>query len=186
MSRNKTPVGWEEKNIDSIAEIISGTTPKTSNPEYWNGDIVWITPEDLSLNEEVYLKNSLKKITRKGLEKSSIQLISKNSVVMSSRAPIGYLAIITTNYTTNQGCKSFKSKDISSKFLYYNLLHNMPLIKQWGRGTTFSEISKTQLKKFIIKIPLSKIEQNKIAQNLIIVDNTIDKTKKINKKNKIY
>lgn len=171
------PEDWEEKRITRFSEIISGSTPSTTNPRYWNGDIIWITPDDLSGNSSIYMKSSSRKISRFGLKNCSVKIIPKNSIVISSRAPIGYIAIMTVDYTTNQGCKSLKLKNVSPEFIYYDLLFNMEKIKNLGEGTTFSEISKGQFEKVTLLIPKFIKEQQKIASILQTIDNDIGKTK---------
>ncbi len=184
MKQSKVPEGWEEKSLGCIAKrIISGSTPSTSNPDYWDGEIVWVTPDDLSQNDSMYVTNSSRRITPKGLSHSSARLIPRKSIVMSSRAPIGYVAIMGVEYATNQGCKSLELKDAVPEFMYYSLIFNMPKIRQQGEGTTFAEISKTQLEKVTLMFPKSPDEQKKIANVLQTVDETIVKTKEVIRKN---
>jgi type I restriction enzyme S subunit len=103
---------------------------------------------------------------------------------MSSRAPIGYVAIMNVDYATNQGCKSLELRDTVPEFLYYSLIFNMPKIKQQGEGTTFAEISKTQLEKVSLLLPKSTNEHKKIADVLQTVDKAIEKTKELVEKHK--
>jgi len=120
-----TVEGWELKQLDEIGAICSGSTPSTTNPGYWDGDIIWVTPNDLSKLNTPYLKTSNKKITQQGLKSCSAQMIPAGSIILSSRAPIGYVAIATTECCTNQGCKSFNLKqEYNSEFVYYNLNFN--------------------------------------------------------------
>lgn len=184
MKNSDMPVGWEEKKLTDIAEIISGSTPSTSIKRYWDGSIVWITPDDLSNNDSVYYGSSARKLTESGLNNCSARLIPKHSIVMSSRAPIGYLAIMKIDYATNQGCKSFRIRKDNPEFVYYSLSYNMSKIKQMGEGTTFSEISKSQLEKVRLTLPKSVNEQEKIASILLIMDKAIEKTKALIEKNK--
>jgi len=184
MKSHEVPEGWELKKITDIGEIISGSTPSTSVQKYWDGSIVWITPDDLSINDSIYLETSSRKITENGLKNSSARIIPHDSIVMSSRAPIGYLAIMKVDFATNQGCKSFKLKNDNPEFVYYLLSFNMPRIKQQGEGTTFSEISKSQLGKVKLSLPKSQKEQQKIASILLTIDKAIEKTKALIEKNK--
>jgi type I restriction enzyme S subunit len=185
MNHHEIPEDWEEKSLGSLARrIVSGSTPSTSNPRFWNGEIIWVTPEDLSENDSMYLSSSSRRITPKGLNNSSAQLIPKRSIVMSSRAPIGYVAIMDLEYATNQGCKSIELRDASPEFVYYSLVHNMPKIKQQGEGTTFAEISKSQLERVSLALPKSTIEQGNIANVLQTIDKTIEKTKHLIRKYK--
>ena len=115
----KLPEGWEIKRLDAVGTIHSGSTPSTSNPGYWDGDIAWITPLDLSLLQTPYLHDLYKKITAKGLNASSGNLLPPGCVVISSRAPIGYVALSAVNFCTNQGCKVLKpNTEYSPEFCY--------------------------------------------------------------------
>jgi type I restriction enzyme S subunit len=182
---NEIPEGWHVLKIGKFSDVISGSTPDTSNRRYWDGDIIWITPDDLSKNSRIYIKESSRRISHLGLKNSSAKIIPKNSIVISSRAPIGYLAIVTSEFTTNQGCKSLHIRDSAiSEFVYYSLLFNMNKIKQKGEGTTFAEISKKELEEVSILLPKSLQEQKKIAETLILVNNAVDKTKELIEKHK--
>ncbi len=183
--RTDIPEGWHNQKISDFAEVVSGSTPDTTNARYWNGEIVWITPDDLSRNERVYINDSERKISKIGLENSSAKIIPNGSLVMSSRAPIGYLAIATSEFTTNQGCKSLRILDSSvSEFIYYSILLNMDKIKEKGEGTTFLEISKKDFERVILLMPESSAEQRKIADILLNADSAICKTKELIEKNK--
>ena len=164
---------WYERTLSSLAEIITGSTPSTSIKQYWDGNIVWVTPEDLSNLNEVFMSTSSRKITKRGLRNSSAKLIPAHSIVISTRAPIGYIAIMNVDYTTNQGCKSLRLREGSPEFMYYDLLHNVEKIRRYGEGTTFSEISKTQLGKLRIQVPRDLQEQHRIASILLSVDNAL-------------
>ncbi|MBX7141815.1 MAG: restriction endonuclease subunit S [Chitinophagales bacterium] len=172
--------GWTKSTIASIGEIISGSTPKTNIAEYWDGDIVWITPSDLSRLNSRYVTASDRKISRRGLDSCSAHLVAKNNIVISSRAPIGYLAIPKTDFTTNQGCKSIKLKEgHSAEFHYYNLLFNIDDLKRVGEGTTFHEISKQYLENIEISYPSSYKEQSRIAEILNSIDQAIEQTESL-------
>jgi type I restriction enzyme S subunit len=169
--------GWRNAKIQDIGVIYSGTTPATSNESFWDGSIVWITPDDLSKLQSRYLYSSKRRITVLGLKKSSRYLLPSKSLVISTRAPIGYMAISTVDFCTNQGCKTivFKSnQDI--EFHYYNLFFRTNRLKEKGKGTTFAEISKTDLGRIIIPFPVDKKEQSKISEILSTIDEAIEKT----------
>jgi type I restriction enzyme S subunit len=169
--------GWKTRRLDEMGEIVSGSTPATGVPAFWNGDIVWVTPYDLSRLKSPYLADSAKKITPIGLAGSSTHLLPAKSLVMSSRAPIGYLALPIVDFCTNQGCKTFKLKsEIEPEFAYYNVAFNMHKIKNLGEGTTFAEISKTALSTIEMDFPKSFAEQSKIAEILSTVDQAIEQT----------
>ena len=172
-----TVEGWVTKRFDEIGTIFSGSTPSTSIHAFWNGEIVWVTPYDLSRLNTPYLSDSAKCITMKGLGGCSAHLLPAGSIIMSSRAPIGYVAIPTVEFCTNQGCKSIQLKDnFTSEFTYYNILFNINKVKNLGEGTTFAEISKTALSKVELDFPPSKTEQTKIAEVLSTVDRAIEQT----------
>jgi type I restriction enzyme, S subunit len=169
--------GWETKRLDEIGTIFSGSTPSTSIRSFWDGDIVWVTPNDLSKLHTPYLHDSAKRITEKGLSGCSTNLLPAGSLVMSSRAPIGYVALPTVQFCTNQGCKTIKLKSaFHPEFTYYNVLFNIHKIKNLGEGTTFAEISKTALSTIEVSFPTSLPEQARIAEILSTVDRAIEQT----------
>lgn len=166
-----------KSKVKHIAKVYSGATPKTENPEFWNGDVLWITPNDLSKLKGAFFTNTERKITTLGLNSCSAHLLPKGTLVMSSRAPIGYLAIAMDSFATNQGCKSlvFDNKN-DSLFFYYNFHWHIDKLKQLGEGTTFAEISKSYLEEFEITYPPSLPEQTRIAQILSQADEAIAHT----------
>ena len=169
------PKDWEVKPIKLLGDVISGSTPSTINEGYWNGDISWFTPNDLSKQQKMYINKSERLITSKGLAASSNNLTPLNSLIISTRAPIGYLSISTSEFVTNQGCKSvvFSEPNIVEYFYYYLLFYNNILTK-YGNGTTFQELSKKDLEnRVMIKFPLESSEQKLITDRLLSVDNSI-------------
>jgi type I restriction enzyme S subunit len=173
---------WVKKKINEICTIISGSTPKTSEPSYWNGGISWVTPYDLSKLKDKYISNGNRNITELGLKNCSAKLLPVNSLIMSSRAPIGYFAINKKPVATNQGCKSFIcDNSIDTEFLYYSLNQVIDSIKKVGSGSTFAEVGKSSLEKITILVPQKSIQQ-KIALILSSVDEEIQKTDQIIKK----
>ena len=137
-----TVFSWEEKAIGEIAEVIGGGTPKTSTPEFWGEDIPWITPKDLSSFQGRYISRGERSITEAGLQSSSARLLPENTVLLSSRAPIGYLAIAKNPVATNQGFKSLVlKKEYVPEFYYYFLKANVNLLERHASGSTFKEIS---------------------------------------------
>lgn len=167
---------WVKEPISKFGDVISGGTPSTTVDEFWDGDIVWITPADLSKTKFYPISDSAKKITLKGLNNSSANLIPRNSIAMSSRAPIGYFAIPTVNFATNQGCKSIKIfSNQEPLFHYYNFLFNVEVFKRRGEGTTFAEISKKEIEKLEFSYP-PRPQQRRIAQILSTCDAVIEKT----------
>lgn len=158
--------GWQIKTLGEICEIVGGGTPKTGVSEYWSDEIVWVTPKDLGGLKTVEILNTAKKISKKGLEKSSAKLLPVGSVVMSSRAPIGYVAIAGVELATNQGCRNFIcGKNIFNKYLYYYLFANTELLNSLGGGATFKEISGSILKG--IEIPLPPFTEQKLIVKIL-------------------
>ena len=169
---------WKEVEIQEIGEIVSGGTPSTSIDKYWlDGTIPFVTPYDLSRIKTAFIDKTARNITEEGLKSSSANLLPAGSIIISSRAPIGYVAVGKKDFVTNQGCKSIKLfNDQHSLFHYYNFLFNVDRIKQLGEGTTFAEISKAYLEKIKINVHTDFEDQKKIASILSSVDNVIEKT----------
>lgn len=155
-------------SLGEITEIIGGTTPESTISKYWNGQIVWITPTDLGKNQALYLFGSERKITEEGRKSCNLKKVPDGAVVMSSRAPIGHLAIAGCELYTNQGCKSFVpiNNTLDSELLYFLLRHRMPDIQAIGSGATFLEVSKTALENFVITFPENLADQRNIASKL--------------------
>lgn len=171
------PKGWEEKTLGEVCEIISGTTPDTKNSKYWGGSNYWITPAELS-EEKIFIADCRRKITDLAIQQCSLRPMPKGTVIFSSRAPIGKVAInnVDTLYC-NQGFKNFIcSKSIYNKFLYYFLKLNTPLLISLGNGTTFKEISKSTISKVNIRLP-SLLEQKQIVEKLDKIFANINKAK---------
>lgn len=167
---------WHVSRIDELAEIRSGGTPSTSLPLLWDGDVPWCTPTDITaLKGYKYLRETARKISAQGLKFSSAEMVPANSIVMTSRATIGVCAINVMPVSTNQGFKNLVPfENIDPDFLYYLLLtKKQDLISLCG-GSTFLEISKSQLSIFKLKLPSSKSEQTAIAQILSDMDAEID------------
>ena len=172
---SQTGEGWEEKSLDDVCEIISGGTPKTSIKDYWGGGVAWITPSDMGKlkNKEVF--KTRREISKIGLAKSSAKLLPINSVILSTRAPIGHIAINTVPMSTNQGCRGLVvTSKIDKFFLYYFLLSNVKLLNNLGRGTTFKELSKKALG--TVKISLCSINNQKIIINKLEQIETLNKS----------
>ena len=178
------PKEWAETPVIEIGEVISGGTPSTKNTDFWDGNIPFVTPNDLSVNEGAYITSTERYITVLGLSKSSAIELPKGTLIISSRAPIGYLAIASFNCVTNQGCKSvvFDSKQ-APLFHYYNFQRYVNKMKSLGSGTTFAEISKKDVEKLKVSYPL-KDEQIAIAKRLSSIDSTILKEEAVLEKYK--
>ena len=166
---------WEVQTIDQLAsKIAQGGTPKTSIPKYWNGDIPWITPAEMGEDAaHHYAETTHRTISREGFENSSTELLPVNSVIISSRAPIGYVTINKIEMATNQGCKGIvPKKNTYHEFFYFSLIVAKQRLNDLGAGAGFKEISTSMLKAFQISIP-KHIEQQKIAHCLSSLDEVI-------------
>ena len=160
------PVEWEVKPLKRVFKIVNGGTPSSSEENYWNGEIVWITPNDLSKLTEVYIKDSERKITEDGLYNCSAKKVPMNSIIISTRAPIGYVAIAGVDLCTNQGCKSLvPTKVINHEYFYYWIYSISFYLNALGQGTTFMELSNSSLSMVELLIP-SMNEQKAIANFL--------------------
>lgn len=168
------------KRIYEIADVVGGGTPSTSNEEYWGGDIPWLSPADLTGYQSVYISHGEKFITPEGVKKSSTQRLPAGSVLFSSRAPIGYIAIAQNEIYTNQGFKSLvcKSEVINNLYLYYYLKLNLNYIKNFASGATFPELSANRIKNIKITFCKSLHEQQKIASILSAYDSQIENNQK--------
>lgn len=164
---------WKKYRVEDIADVVGGGTPRTEISEYWNGNIPWITPRDLSNHKGKYISSGERSISKIGLENSNAKLLPKGTVLLSSRAPIGYLAIASTEVCTNQGFQSLvPNSKTSTEFIFYLLSNNVEYLISQGSGTTFGELSKATLKQLSFKIPSLK-EQTAIAEVLSSIDDKI-------------
>ena len=170
----------KEYRLAQIGEIVGGGTPSTNNDDYWGGDIPWIAPSDLTGYTDVYISHGANNITSSGLNKSGTRILPKNTVLFSSRAPIGYVAIAKNPVCTNQGFKSIICNDavIYPQYLYYYIKANLNYFKQWGSGATFPEISGNSMKKIKIRIIDDISKQKLIASILYSYDNLIETNNK--------
>ena len=149
--------------MGEVCDVVGGSTPDTSNPTYWNGNIAWVTPTDLGKLTDKTIVKTDRYITPDGLDSCSAQMLPVDTVIMSSRAPIGHLAIAGVSLCTNQGCKGFvPSSDVDTLFLYWAMKHSVPTLQSLGSGATFTEISKSALQRFTIPLPPLP-EQRRIA-----------------------
>ena len=149
------PAGWRAGTISDLGQVIGGSTPSKAVASYYTDEgIPWITPKDLSVNRNKYVSKGAIDITAEGLQNSSAQIMPKGTVLFSSRAPIGYVAIAKASVTTNQGFKSVvPATGVGSEFLYYLLKWMTPEIEQRASGSTFKEISGSEMKKLSVLIP---------------------------------
>src|SRR4030065_640947 len=136
------PPGWKWTVLGDVADLMGGGTPSREHPEYFTGDIVWLTPTEIPRNRVTVVTNSREKITQDGLKNSSARILPRGTVLMTSRASIGYVAIAGTEVTTNQGFASFICRNgVYNSFLAYWLLGNGDYFIGQATGTTFKEIT---------------------------------------------
>ena len=158
---NGIPVGWKIERIGNVGEVIGGGTPSTENEEYWDGEIPWLSPVDLSDNTNVYVSRGGKNITKLGLQKSSAKMMPKDTVLLSSRAPVGYVALAKNPICTNQGFKSVvcNTSLIQPIYLYYYFRMNKNYLQSIAGGATFPELSGSMMKKLKVLLPPMKVQQ---------------------------
>ena len=173
---------WVERKISDIGTVVGGATPSTKKPEnYEDGKIAWITPKDLSTFSGRYIERGERNITEIGLKSCSTQLLPPNTVLFSSRAPIGYVAITANEVCTNQGFKSvIPNENTDPLFLFYLLKYNKDKIEGMGSGTTFKEVSGNTMKNIVVNVPTDKKVQEKIAAILGSIDDKIEENEQIN------
>ncbi len=152
--------------LGELGDIISGSTPKTGVPEFWNGDIPWVTPADLSEHDGIYFHGKPKKITQAGFKSCSTTMLLPGSILFSSRAPIGHCAVTTFPLCTNQGFKNIvPNKRLDPLYGYFALKFITPSIIAKGRGATFAEVTKDMMEE--VQIPYCDLpEQQRIAELL--------------------
>jgi type I restriction enzyme, S subunit len=156
-------MSWQQTTLGEVADIVSGSTPKSDVPRYWDGAVAWATPTDLSRLDGKHLDKTDRTITEEGLNESSARLLPPGSVLFSSRAPIGLVAINTKPMATNQGFKSFVPRpEVNADYLYWWLRANRKQLEDLGNGATFKEVSKAVVSR--VKFPLPPLtEQRRIA-----------------------
>lgn len=175
-----TPLGiipneWKILPLQKVGKIYSGGTPDTKEPSYWNGDILWCTPSDITKLKTRFITNTNQKITQLGLKNSSATLLPPGCILVCTRATIGNAAITLKETSTNQGFKNIKPiKDINVDWLFYCIASNKHRLVQLGGGSTFLEVSKKDFEKFKIAIPPLP-EQQKIAEIISTWDKSIEK-----------
>ncbi|NBW29959.1 MAG: restriction endonuclease subunit S [Flavobacteriales bacterium] len=168
--------------LSDLVEVKNGSTPSTTRSDFYDGNIVWITPKDLSNNKSKYVYNSERRITKAGFDSCSTSLLPIGSVLLSSRAPIGLLAICAIETCTNQGFKNLviKKNKINNEYLYYWLKTKVKYIDSLGTGTTFKEVSKGVIENLEIELPENINDQQKIASVLSSLDSKIELNNRIN------
>jgi type I restriction enzyme, S subunit len=151
---------WRSCKLGDVIETLGGSTPSTKNPEYWeDGDITWYTPSDLTANKAMFIRDSSKKITQLGFENSSARMFPPYSVMMTSRATIGVIAINTSGACTNQGFITCIPNDrLSAYHIYFWIEQNREQINNIASGATYKEINRSEFRDILITVPNTEIE----------------------------
>lgn len=160
------PSNWKWAKIANIGNVIGGGTPNTNETSFWDGSVNWITPADMKTDDK-YIVGGKKSITKEGLEKSSARLMPKGTIVISSRAPIGYVKIAKEDVSTSQGCKSIVINEelVTSDFVYYYIKSIREYLNSIGTGVTFREVSGKTLSDVNIPVPPLE-EQHRIVEKI--------------------
>lgn len=152
--------GFQYVKLKDCCDVIGGSTPRRNIPEYWGKEIPWVTPKDISSLKSPFLNDAPEYISKKGYESCSTYIVPKNSILLTTRAPIGNVAISGREMCTNQGFKSLVPRDgVDFYYLYYCIKHSSPKLQALGNGATFKEISKRIVEDF--EIPLPPLEEQK-------------------------
>ena len=159
IDKQNLPTGWRLATLEDLGEIVGGATPSTNNPDYWcDNGIAWLSPADLSKQSTKFIAKGAKGLTELGFNSCSTKMLPKGSILFSSRAPIGLMAITTKNLCTNQGFKSIIPKDsIGLEYVYYYLLSIKDKIADENTGSTFDEVSGQAMKNYSAIIPPKEI-----------------------------
>lgn len=172
---SKLPKNWVLTTLGEIGIVVSGGTPSSRQPEFWGGDIAWITPADLSNYKNKYIERGQRNISKIGLDNSSTKLLPKGTVMFSSRAPIGYTVIAKNEIATNQGFKNLiLTKSGHPDFIYYYLQASKQLAESYASGTTFLELSATKFSQIPIPLPPFS-EQHRIVEKIEELYSELDK-----------
>lgn len=167
--------------LSEIMDIIGGGTPKTSKPEYWNGDIPWLSVKDFN-NDYRYVYETEKTITQAGLDNSSTKLLKRNDSIISARGTVGEMAMIPYPMAFNQSCYGLRAKEglVDEEYLYYLIKHNVVVLKKNTHGSVFDTITRDTFDDIEVELP-SLVEQEIVASILRDLDDKIEVNNKINK-----
>lgn len=166
--------GWIEISLGEIADVVGGGTPSTKIGEYWDGDIVWLTPTEITSQDGKVVSDSIRKITDLGFKNSGAQMLPINSVILTSRASVGFVALSGKELCTNQGFQSLIPKpSVLSKFIMFWIQQNRSEFESRSAGSTFKEISKSNVKSIKILLPPLP-EQKRIVDLVSSVDSYIE------------
>ncbi len=177
------PEEWGTESLRRIGRITNGSTPDSTNEKYWNGNIVWFTPDDLGKNQTKYIRESKRKITVAGYKNCGTVIVPKNSLILSTRAPIGHLALTAVDACFNQGCRGIVFKNnFNPSFYYYYFLSIKGVLNAYGQGTTFFELGANKLAIIPVVIPPEKEKEtivNLLDQKTSKIDDLIKKNERL-------
>ncbi|MGN7226251.1 restriction endonuclease subunit S [Dietzia maris] len=176
------PQGWQRLPLRRLFRITGGATPKSDVAEYWDGDIDWVTPADLGKTPSLEVHNSARTLTRAGLDSCAAELLPPGSIIVSVRAPIGAIGIAKVPMATNQGCKGLVGQSAEPRFMAYQLSVSQASLEAVGRGTTFTELSATDLGSFQVAVPppdLQRTIANFLDRETDKIDALIDKQQQL-------
>jgi len=157
------PAHWNRVRLKRLFLVVNGSTPQSGVPAYWDGEIPWVTPEDLGDLDASEIMNTRRRITEAGYRSCGTTLVPAGSLILSTRAPIGHLAVAGLNLCTNQGCRSLVFRGSSfRRFFFFQLSAAQPELESLGQGSTFSELAKDKLEEVFIAEPPER-EQRAIA-----------------------
>ncbi len=168
--KDGVPEGWDKKKIADICETVGGGTPSTKVPEYWDGDITWVVPSDITNNDCLALLDTERKITEKGLRESSAKMVPAETILMTSRASVGFFALMDYPVCTNQGFINIRPhEDDMRMYILFNLMNRVEEIRSNAKGTTYPEISKGRFRDMDIMIPAKTLmhEFSEVTSDII-------------------
>jgi type I restriction enzyme S subunit len=176
--------GWTETTLGDIAEVVGGGTPSTAVSEYWDGNIIWLTPTEITSQDGKVVNDSIRKISALGLKGSGAQMLPKGTVILTSRASVGYVALAGAELCTNQGFQSLiPKKTVLSKFLMFWIQQNRTEFESRSAGSTFKEISKSNVKSIKISVP-PIAEQQRIVEIISAMDEVANEVERTLEKSK--
>ena len=164
------PEGWGRKKISDVCETVGGGTPSTNVAEYWDGEITWVVPTDVTRNDSLVLLDSERKITEKGLRESSARMVPAETILMTSRASVGFFALVDRPVCTNQGfINIIPHQNELRMYLLFNLMNRVEEIRGNAKGSTYPEISKGRFREMDVLIPPARLvdEFGRVATNII-------------------
>ena len=167
------PAHWEVRRIGTVADVVNGATPSTNESAYWEGEVLWVTPDDLGKLHSRYIGESVRRISQEGYNSCGATLAPAGSLAISTRAPIGHIGVLTEEGCVNQGCRLLSpGNSVESEFLYFAFSVSRADLAALGQGSTFSELSRGKLVDFRIPLPPLS-EQRAIVRYLDHVDRRI-------------